>query len=173
MINRLTRGLALAASVALCLSVSPTAQAAAETASANGQGTLDSGARHFSFSAKQNADGTVSGHATLTNKSFTGTNGTSPYKLQIEIVCMNDVGNNTVYFGGNVKSTNEGDPVYHDSVFFAVQDNGEPGKGVDKISRAYFWDYDPAVTGDPMACENNVAGDFPLETIEAGNVQVK
>jgi len=83
---------------------------------------------------------------------------------------MNAFGN-TVYFGGTVKRTN--DPSLVDAVFFAVQDNGEPGKGVDKISRVFFWDGDPNTTGDPQACLNNQVTDFPLEAIEAGNIQVK
>ena len=161
----------LAVLVGAALLVAPgTAQGASSVASANGQGTLDNGDRHFSFSAKQAADGTVSGTATLTNKSFTGANGTSPYKLKIDIVCMKRFGN-TVYFGGNTARTN--DPNLVDAVFFAVQDNGDPGKDTDKISRAYFWDDDPLTTGDPQACQNNAVDDFPLETIEAGNIQVK
>ena len=78
---------------------------------------------------------------------------------------------NTAIFGGTVKRTN--DPSLVDAVFFAVQDNGEPGKGTDKISRVFFWDDDPSTTGDPQACQLNVVDDFPLETIESGNIQVK
>jgi hypothetical protein len=143
---------------------------AASLASASGQGTLDDGARKFSFSARQYADGTVKGEANLTNRSFSGANGNSPYQLHIDISCMNVFGN-TVYFGGTVKRTN--DPSLVDAVFFAVQDNGEPGKGVDKISRVFFWDDDPTTTGDPQACLLNQDGDFPLEPIEAGNIQVR
>lgn len=169
--NNTTRVLAGLGCAALFAAGSTGAQAA-NLGSANGQGTLDGGARTFSFNAKQLADGTVTGQAELTNRLFTGANGTSPYKLHIDISCMKSFGN-TVYFGGTVKRTNEADPVYSDAVFFAVQDNGEPGKGVDKISRAYFWDNNPAITGDPQACQNNQVGDLPLETIEKGNVQVR
>ena len=166
MLKKAVRVVALgAATVAFAAS----AQAAAP-ASASGQGTLDGGARHFSFNARELADGTVTGHATLTNKNFTGANGTSPYKLQIDITCMNRIGND-VYFGGTTKRTN--DPNLVDAVFFAVRDNGEPGKGVDQISRAFFWDDDPNTTGDPQACELTGPNDFPLETIEAGNIQVR
>ena len=163
-----TRVLAALGCAALFAAGSVGAQAA-PLASANGQGTLDNGARHFSFSAKQLADGTVTGQAELTNKAFTGANGTSPYKLHIDISCMKSFGN-TVYFGGTTKSTN--DPSLVDAVFFAVQDNGEPGKA-DKISRAFFWDDDPETTGDPQACQLNAVDDFPLETIEKGNIQVR
>ena len=72
---------------------------------------------------------------------------------------------NTVYFGGTTKSTNDPDLV--DALFFAVQDNGEPGKGVDKISRVFFWDDDPTTSGDPQACQSNQVTDFPLELIES------
>jgi hypothetical protein len=147
-----------------------TAASAATTNSASGAGALDEGLRHFSFSAKKNADGTVKGQAQLTNKSFTGENGTSPYRLHIDISCMETVGNIAI-FGGTTKSTN--DPNLVDAVFFTVQDNGEPGKGHDKISRVFFWDEDPTTTGDPQACGATGPLDFPLETIETGNIQVK
>jgi hypothetical protein len=74
------------------------------------------------------------------------------------------------FFGGTVKRTN--DPSLVDAVFFSVQDNGEPGK-TDQISRVFFWDDDPNTTGDPQACMLNQLGDFPMETIEKGNIQVR
>jgi hypothetical protein len=163
------RELVLVGAVALCLG-STAAAHAAKAPSASGAGALDGGKRHFSFSAKQHADGTVKGQAQLTNKSFTGANGTSPYKLHIDISCMKSFGN-TVYFGGTTKSTN--DPNLVDAVYFAVQDNGEPGKRVDKISRVFFFDDDPTTTGDPQLCKGNSVDDFPLEKIERGNIQVK
>jgi hypothetical protein len=157
--------------VALCLGGATAATAAkTQTDSASGAGALDEGARHFSFNAKRNADGTVTGQAELTNKTFTGANGTSPYKLHVEISCMKTVGNIAI-FGGTTKSTN--DPNLVDAVFFSVQDNGEPGKGNDKISRVFFWDDDPTTTGDPQACQNVQPTDYPLEPIETGNIQVK
>ena len=136
---------------------------------ANGHGQLDS-ARQFSFSAQRRADGTVSGNATLVTPEFTGANGHSPYQLQIDISCMHVVGNIAI-FGGTTKRTN--DPSLVDAVFFSVQDNGEPGNGRDKISRVFFWDDDPTTTGDPQACLLTGPTDFPLETITAGNIQVK
>jgi hypothetical protein len=146
---------------------------AASLASASGQGTLDGGARKFSFSARQlAADGTAKGEANLTNRNFTGANGNSPYQLHIDISCMNMVGN-IAFFGGTVKHTN--DPSLVDAVYFSVQDNGEPGKGVDRISRVAFFDDDPNTTGDPMLCTGNTPDDgyLPLETIESGNIQVR
>ena len=136
---------------------------------ANGHGQLDS-ARQFSFSAQVRPNGTVTGNATLVNPEFTGANGHSPYQLQIDISCMHVVGNIAV-FGGTTKRTN--DPSLVDAVFFSVQDNGEPGAGKDKISRVFFWDDDPTTTGDPQACLLTGPNDFPLETIQAGNIQVK
>ena len=147
-----------------------TAAYAATTNSASGAGALDGGKRHFSFSVKRNAAGTVKGQAQLTNNAFTGQNGTSPCKLQITISCMKTFGN-TAYFGGTTKRTN--DPNLVDAVYFAVQDNGEPGKRVDKISRVFFFDEDPTTTGDPQLCQGNQKDDFPLEKIETGNIQVK
>src|SRR5215210_4262140 len=114
-----------AAALGLC---GVTAAQAAQTVSASGAGTLmvEVGKRHFSFSAKQSPDGTVTGQAELTNSSFTGANGTSPYKLHLDISCMKRFGN-IVYFGGTTKRTN--DPNLVDAAYFAVQDNGEPGAG--------------------------------------------
>lgn len=154
---------------AVLLAIPASAQAAPTTDSANGQGILDNGARHFSFSAKRNADGTVSGHANLRNTAFDGADG-KPYYAHIDISCMNRVGN-TAVMGGMVTKTN--DPNLVDAVFFTVQDNGEPGKGIDKISRAYFWDGDPDTTGDPQACMLTPPPAFDLEPIEKGNIQVK
>jgi hypothetical protein len=144
--------------------------AASSQQSAGGQGTLDNGARKFSFSAKTYADGSVKGQAELHNSAFTGANGNSPYNLHVDISCMKVVGNVAI-FGGTVKKTN--DPSLVDAVYFSVQDNAEPGKGVDKISRVFFFDGDPTTTGDPQLCQLVTPTDFPLETIESGNIQVR
>ena len=161
---------ALALSCAVGLFVGAPTAGAAAIESASGHGTLDDGDRQFSFSAKRQSDGTVTGQAQLVNMAFDGENGTSPYRLHIEITCMRTYGNIAV-FGGTTKSTN--DPSLVDAVFFSVQDNGEPGRDVDKISRAFFWDDDPNTTGDPQACLLTGPNDFPLETIESGNIQVR
>jgi hypothetical protein len=145
------------------------ASGAGKLASANGHGSLDNNQRQFSFSAKQNANGTVSGHAVLINKEFTGQDTHAPYQLDIDVTCMKVVGNIAI-FGGLTKRTN--DPSLVDAVFFSAQDNGEPGTN-DKISRVFFWDDDPNTTGDPQSCQLVGATDFPLETIESGNIQVK
>jgi len=144
---------------------------AATTGMVSGQGALSSDPRrNFSVSAKINADGTASGHATLINKAFTGAKGKAPYLLQLDIKCGKMVDANTAIFGGTVKRTN--DPSLVDTVYFSVQDNGEPGAGQDKISRAFFFDGDPTTTGDPALCLGATLTDLPLETIVSGNLNV-
>jgi hypothetical protein len=151
------------------------AQASAQTV--NGEGTLlvlnengDPVRRQFSFSARVGANGIVKGNAVLHNPAFDGPNGHGNYQLQISISCMKVVGN-VAFLGGTTRRTN--DPSVVDAVFFSVQDNGEPGRGKDRISRAFFWDDDPNTSGDPQACQAMTQADAPLETIESGNVQVK
>ena len=114
---------------------------------------------------------TTGGHATLVNKAFTGENGKSPYLLQLDISCGKKIDANTAIFGGTVRRTN--DPSLVDAVYFSVQDNGEPGAGKDKVSRAYFFDADPATTGSPALCLGATLTDLPLETIVSGNIQVR
>ena len=150
-------------------SMSRITSAAAPSASANGSGKLDEN-RQFSFSARQlSPDGTASGNAVLHNPAFT-VNNNQRYALQIDVRCIKVIGN-VAFVGGLTRRTN--DPSLVDAVFFSVQDNGEPGKGSDQISRVFFWDDDPNTTGDPMACQLNQLGDFPMEPIQSGNVQVK
>jgi hypothetical protein len=154
----------------------PTAEAQNNTLeSANGQGTLlvmnDQGEvvrRQFSFSARRLKDGTVKGNAVLHNPAYQ-VNGQN-YQLQIDITCMKVIGN-IAFFGGTTRRTN--DPSLVDAVYFSVQDNGEPGRDRDRISRVFFFDDDPNTTGDPQLCQGNVVGDFPMEPIESGNIQVK
>jgi hypothetical protein len=160
-----------AASLAIAL-VTAVPAIAATTGMASGQGALSSDPRrNFSLSAKINADGSATGHATLVNKAFTGENGKAPYLLQLDISCGKMLDANTAIFGGTVKRTN--DPSLVDAVYFSVQDNGEPGAGKDKISRAYFFDGDPATTGSPALCLGATLADLPLETIVSGNINVK
>jgi hypothetical protein len=158
------------------IAIAPHSQAQSGRESANGQGTLlvqdengNTVRRTFSLSARSYADGSVKGNAVLHNPAFTNANG-QKYQLQIDISCMKVIGN-VAFFGGTTKRTN--DPSLVDAVYFSVQDNGEPGKGHDQISRAFFFDDDPNTQGDPQLCQGNVLGDFPMEIIEAGNIQVK
>jgi hypothetical protein len=144
--------------------------------SANGHGTLfrtdgngNTVRRQFSFNAHRQPDGTVRGNAVLHNPAFSGANGNN-FQLHVDISCMKVYGNIAV-FGGMTRRTN--DPNLVDAVFFSVQDNGEPGRGVDRISSVFFFDGDPTTTGDPGLCEVTGPADFPLETIEGGNIQVR
>lgn len=158
----------LIATLAFALGATP---ALAETiASASGQGRL-SPDRNFSVSARVNADGTASGRATLVNRAFSGDSGKGPYQLQVDVTCGKRLDANTLIFGGTTRRTNDSSLV--DAVYFSVQDNGEPGAGKDRISRAYFFDGDPTTTGDPALCLGSTLADLPLETIESGNIQVR
>lgn len=145
---------------------------AAETGHVSGQGALSTDPRrNFSVSAHINGDGTATGRATLVNKAFTGENGKAPYLLQVDISCGKMLDDRTAILGGTTRRTN--DPSLVDAVFFSVQDNGEPGAGTDKVSRAYFWDDDPNTQGPPSSCVNSTLTDLPLETIVSGNINVK
>lgn len=125
--------------------------------------------RQFSFSAHRNPDGTVRGNAVLHNPAFE-VDKNQRYQLQIDIQCMKVIGN-VAFFGGTTRRTN--DPNLVDAVYFSVQDNGEPGRDRDLISRAFFFDDDPNTVGDPQLCQGNQLGDFPMEPIESGNIQVR
>jgi hypothetical protein len=179
--TKLTKALSLgslfaASLVVALLTVAPKSVAQGDKVAANGQGTLlvqngdgDFVRRQFAFSARRYADGSVKGNAVLHNPAFENAKG-QRYSLQIDISCMKVIGN-VAFFGGTTRRTN--DPSLVDAVYFSVQDNGEPGRDRDKISRAFFFDDDPNTTGDPQLCLGNQLGDFPLETIESGNVQVR
>jgi hypothetical protein len=119
--------------------------------------------RQFSWSARVNADGSVSGTAVLHNPSFD-----PKYANQINITCMQVVGNRAS-FGGSIKRTT--DSVFNDefdAAFWTVFDNGEPGNASDTISEQFF---DNVV--EPSACQFIGANDFPQIPIESGNVQVR
>lgn len=179
--NRLAKGrpaLTLLAIVAAAFMFAIVSNSSAEPGreSANGHGTLEvqdgdgnTVKRQFSFSARVHADGTVTGQAVLHNPAFEGANG-KPYQLKVDISCMRVVGNIAI-LGGTTERTN--DPNLVDAVFFTVQDNGEPGKDRDKISSVFFWDDDPTTEGDPQACLLTGPTDFPLNTIDSGNIQVR
>ena len=131
----------------------------------SGQGTIEDG-RTFSVSAVLYQDGTARGQATLTNRNFSGASGKGPYKLHIDISCAKQLDDNSVVIGGFTRRTN--DPSLVDAVFFQVQDTGKD----DLLSRAFFWDDDPETTGDPAACQLVNQGDFPMEEVIRGNINV-
>ena len=158
--------------IAIVLSglVQSTSAVAPASPSANGHGTIllqntdgRTVRRQFSFSARVNADGTVQGTAILHNPSFD-----PKYSTQINITCLQIVGNRAT-FGGSIRKTT--DPVFNDefdAAFWTVFDNGEPGGGNDTISEIFF---DNVV--EPSACQFIGADDFPQIPIEGGNVQVR
>ena len=134
-------------------------------------GTMPDGTmiqREFSFSAHIRKDGTVEGLGMLYNPAEGSANG-KPYLLQIDISCMNIVGD-VVFLGGSTHRNT--DTKLADAVYFSVQDNGKPGADSDKMSRVYFFDDDPNTTGDPGLCMGNRIGDFPMETIISGDISV-
>ena len=144
--------------------------AAAAKPSASGHGTIllqntegKTVRRQFSFSARINSDGSVSGTAIIHNPSFD-----PKYSAQFNITCLQIVGNRAS-FGGSVRKTT--DPVFNDefdAAFFTVFDNGDPGNGNDTISEIFF---DNVV--EPSACQFIGADDFPQIPIESGSVQVR
>src|SRR5215203_5002190 len=106
-----------------------------ENESANGQGKLinqDGSKSEFSFNAKRNPNGKVTGQATLRNPSFKANNGQNG-KIKIDISCMKIVGN-VAFFGGTTKRKNN--QANAEAVYFAVEDNGN----ADKIFRGFFYD---------------------------------
>lgn len=128
--------------------------------------------RQFSFNAQRRNDGTVTGKAVLHNPAFEGANGQN-YQATMNISCMKLYPDNIAVFGGTIRRTN--DPNLVDTAFFAVQDNGEPGGGVDRITGLVFWDDNPMEDpGDPQVCEIVTLAELgTLELIETGNIQVR
>ena len=144
--------------------------------SASGHGTLtvvdangDTVKRQFSFHARKSADGTVQGKVVLRNPAFAGDDGKS-FFLKGDISCMQVIGNIAI-LGGTPERIN--DALLNDAFYFTVQDNGEPGKDRDKISSVFFFDDDPTTQGDPQLCLLTGPNDFPLNTIDGGNIQVR
>ena len=123
--------------------------------------------RQFSFSVQTNPDSTVSGQATLVDPKADGPSAGEPYSLELDISCMHVV-DNVAFFGGTTTRTTDTD--LFDAAYFSVQDNGE---GIDKISKVYFFDDDPATVGDPQLCIGNQPGDFPMEPIVSGSIALK
>lgn len=137
-----------------------TSAVAAAGPSATGHGTLtlpDGRKRQFSFSAKQRADGTVSGNAVIHNPDF-------DFRAHLDITCL-QVDGNRASMGGRVSAN---DPALDGlNGFFTVYDNGEPGKNNDTISLVFF---DP-VSAD--TCQLIGPDDFDQMPIDGGNIQVR
>jgi hypothetical protein len=125
-------------------------------------------ARQFSFEASVSPDGIVSGSAVLVNPEFEGTDVGEPFTLEMDISCMNVIGDEA-FFGGTVKRTSDQNLV--DAAYFSVQDGGTSDSK--KMSRVYFFDDDPNTSGDPQLCMGNYPGDFLLEPIVTGSIDIK
>jgi len=137
--------------------------------SADGQGTLvneDKSQSEFTFSAKRNPNGKVTGSATLRNPSYKNGNGQTE-KIKIDITCLKLIGNVAV-MGGVTKRKNS--QAKAEAIYFAVEDNSA---GADGIFRGFYFDDDPATDGDPLQCESIEREVLVLEPIVAGNIQVK
>jgi len=141
--------------------------------SANGEGTLvnqDGSRSQFSFNVKRNPNGKVTGQATIRNPSFKTGNGQND-QIKIDVSCLKIVGKVAILGGTTKRKNNQAND---EAVYFAVEDNGNPGKDVDKIFRGFFFDDDPATKGDPEVCQSLEPNALPaLETIVAGSIQVK
>ncbi len=136
--------------------------------SAGGQGKLvnaDGSKSEFTFNAKRNPNGKVTGQATLRNPSFKTNNGQND-KIKIDITCLKVVGK-TAFLGGTTKRKNN--QANAEAVYFAVEDNGN----ADKIFRGFFFDDDETTKGDAQLCETFEPGELPVEPIADGSIEVK
>jgi hypothetical protein len=159
------RKLLMAGVLGLAMLTAPANAARRGDVRVQGQGTIEDG-RTFSVSAVLYQDGTARGQATLINRNFTGDTGRGPYTLHIDISCVKQLADGSVVIGGFTRRTNDSSLI--DAVFFQVQDNGRD----DLLSRAFFWDGDPNTTGDPATCQLVNSGDFPMEEVIRGNINV-
>jgi hypothetical protein len=151
--------------IGLALATTPALAAKKGDVRISGQGTIEDG-RTFSVSAVLYQDGTARGQATLINRNFSGDKGKGPYTLHIDISCVKQLDDGTVVVGGSTRRTNDSSLI--DAVFFSVKDDGKD----DLLSRAFFWDDDPTTTGDPATCQLVNEGDFPMEQVIRGNINV-
>jgi hypothetical protein len=155
----------LAGALGLAMIASPAMATPKGDVRVSGQGTIQDG-RTFNLQAVLRQDGTVRGHATIINRNFSGDTGRGPYRAQIDISCVKQLDDNTLVIGGFVRRSNDSNLI--DAVFFQVQDNGKD----DLLSRAFFWDDDPTTVGDPSTCQLVNMGDFPMEEVIRGNINV-
>ena len=129
--------------------------------------------RTFSFSAVQYADGTASGNAQIASRKFQL--GNVDLVIHMRIDCLHVLPDGkTAQLSGVVTRTSFPFPEapVGEVHRFTVQDNGEPGAGVDKFS---------GVPPNPLARECDDA-DFgqpepgrvaPTRTVNRGNIQVR
>lgn len=124
--------------------------------------------RTFSFSAVQYADGTASGNAQIASRKF-------DLVFHMRIDCLHVLADGkTARLSGVVTRTSHPDPELPVGEVhrFSVQDNGEPGAGVDRFSgvppNPLAKDCDDADFGEPEPAR--VA---PTRTVNRGNIQVR
>jgi hypothetical protein len=129
--------------------------------------------RTFSFSAVQYADGTANGNAQIASRKFQQDGRELVVHMRID--CLHILGDGkTARLSGVITRTSfpfEDAPV-GEVHRFTVQDNGEPGAGVDKFS---------GVPPNPLGreCDDDGFGDpeparvAPTRTVNRGNIQVR
>jgi hypothetical protein len=129
--------------------------------------------RTFSFSAVQYADGTANGNAQIASRKFQQDGRELVVHMRIDCLHILDDGK-TAQLSGVITRTSfpfEEAPV-GEVHRFTVQDNGEPGVGVDKFSgvppNPLARDCDDADFGQPQPAR--VA---PTRTVNRGNIQVR
>ena len=129
--------------------------------------------RTFSFSAVQYADGTAEGNAQIASRKFTLDGVELVIHMRIDCLSVLPDGN-TARLSGVITRTSFpfAEAPVGEIHRFTVQDNGEPGAGVDKFS---------GVPPNPLARECDDA-DFgqpepgrvaPTRTVNRGNIQVR
>jgi hypothetical protein len=129
--------------------------------------------RTFSFSAVQYADGTATGNAQIASRKFQRDNRSLVIHMRIDCLHVLDDGK-TARLSGVITRTSF--PFAEAPVGvvhrFTVQDNGEPGAGVDKFSGV-----PPNPEGrdcdDPDFGQPDPARVAPTRTVNRGNIQVR
>ena len=129
---------------------------------ASGQGTIDFGAegkRHFSFHAKTNKDGSVSGNGVLTYTQ-------GELKIKFDIDCIS-VDGNTAYLTGKITSNSSNPERVGRDCYFAVVDNGEGANANPDLMRPF----NTAPEGVDYDC-NVINVLNPTYEVLEGNIQV-
>ena len=160
-------GLLLAACDTQSLEADLTSDAVAAAASASGPSasghanlTVGGGLQTFSFNAREDRNGVVSGTFQLKSRG-------QHVKVHGTIECLSVVGN-TAYLNGTVTRLDDQNPIpfdyaVGDHVYFAVVDNGEGRGAVDEWTDLYpAFDY-------PFCIDEGL----PMEPNEGGNIQVR
>lgn len=129
--------------------------------------------RTFSFSAVQYADGTASGNAQIASRKFQQDGKELVIHMDIDCLLVLDDGK-TARLSGVITRTSFpfAEAPVGEVHRFTVQDNGEPGAGVDKFSgvppNPLARDCDDADFGEPAPAR--VA---PTRTVNRGNIEVR